>query len=450
MMLCLSAHRVSYWKTILLAGLLVTVCVGLNFGAALFLHRAIFWTLFLPLSLVAILSFAVMLGGGLVLYRDHRESTGRPELFYTLTNRQIKARGWVVRQLFNVLSPGSGGGLSVGDLVQVRPAAEIRQTLDSDGALDGLPFMPEMLRFCGSRFRVFRWADKINDMNTKTGVRRLRDTVMLEGLRCDGSAHDGCQAECQILWKHAWLQRVPGFAQSGAAPLEAFPRETATMSGGACVGLKTKSSHSEKDGSIYFCQMTELLRASEPMRWWDVRQDLRSLFYGNVGLLAFLVAVFTRLFNYVQAGRGGCGYPYYPGSDLSETPRNDLSLKPGDRVRVRSGEAIAPTLDKNGRNRGLRFDREMIRFSGQRFTVRGCVNNLIGEDSARMLTMKTPCITLEGATATGEFLRFCPQNEFVFFREVWLQRDDSVAEGGGQDVMPCLIDKRRYETSVEG
>ena len=435
-----SAHRVSYWKTIVLAGFLVSISSGLIGGAALLLSRPMFWALFIPLSLGAIFSSVVMLGGWLVLYRDHRESTGRPELFSTLINRPVKPRGWVVRQLFNVLSLNCGRRLSVGDIVQVRSAAEIRRTLDPDGALDGLPFMPEMLRFCGSRFRVFRWADKINDMNTKTGVRRLRDTVMLEGLRCDGSAHDGCQAECQILWKHAWLQRVSALAQPSDAQLDVLPGETAAIPVGSCVGLKTKRSHLEKDGAIYFCQMTELLRATEPLSWWDVRPDLRSLFYGNVGLLAFLVAVLTRLFNAVQAFRGGCDYPFRPGSDRSSTPKDDRGLKPGDRVLVKPKEAIALTLDKHDRNRGLRYDREMVRFSGRRFTVRRRVNNLIGEDSARMLTMKTPCITLEGATATGEFLRFCPQNEYVFFREIWLQRDNSAIETNGRQVMPDSSD----------
>lgn len=415
-----SAHRLSYCKTILLAGLLLAVSVGLDVAAAVFLGGTMFWALFLPFSLVASLASAVIFSGMLVLYRDHRESTGQSDLFYMLTNRPVDARSCLVRWLLKVLSPGIGEGLLVGDIVTVRSEAEIRRTLDADGALDGLPFMPEMLRYCGSQFRVFRWADKINDMNTKTGVRRLRDTVLLEGLRCDGSAHDGCQAECQILWKLAWLQKIPKLTQPVAAQADVFFRGMAALPGSACAGLKTKSS---TDGSIYFCQMTELLRASEPMRWWDVRQDLRSLLYGNVGLMAFLVALFTRLFNYVQAGRGGCGYPYYPGSELSVTQRADLNLMSGDRVRVKSWETISRTLDRNGRNRGLRFDREMIRFSGHRFTVRGRVNTLIGEDSARMLTMKTPCITLEGATATGEFLRFCPQNEFVFFREVWLQRE---------------------------
>ncbi len=35
--------------------------------------------------------------------------------------------------------------LRAGDLVELRPPAEILATLDEGGATDGLPFMPEML-----------------------------------------------------------------------------------------------------------------------------------------------------------------------------------------------------------------------------------------------------------------------------------------------------------------
>ena len=42
---------------------------------------------------------------------------------------------------------------SRGDLVEVKTPDEIASTLDSDGALDHLPFMPEMLEFCGRRFQ---------------------------------------------------------------------------------------------------------------------------------------------------------------------------------------------------------------------------------------------------------------------------------------------------------
>ena len=53
--------------------------------------------------------------------------------------------------------------LKVGDLVEVRSAEEIRATLDENGELDGLPFMPEMLAFCGRRLTVHKVAHKLCD-----------------------------------------------------------------------------------------------------------------------------------------------------------------------------------------------------------------------------------------------------------------------------------------------
>src|SRR5262245_41375262 len=72
-----------------------------------------------------------------------------------------------------------------------------------------MPFMPEMLRFCGQRFRVRAVAHKTCEtaLGTWKG-RRLRDTVHLADLRCDGSAHGGCQAECTLFWKEVWLKPV--------------------------------------------------------------------------------------------------------------------------------------------------------------------------------------------------------------------------------------------------
>jgi len=436
-------HRVSYWKTTVLAGsftILFLSLAGAQFARS---FGVLSWAVQLLFGLAALGSFMAMIGGMLCLYRDQRGAAGRPDIFFERVNRPTEKRRRGLRWVRNIFALVFELRPQVGDIVEVRSPAEILHTLDTDGTLDGLPFMPEMLRFCCSRFRVYRRVDKINDMKTKTGVRRLRDTVTLEGLRCDGSVHDGCQAECQILWKDAWLQRVTVAVPSSNVPADSLPPNAAV---GSCGGLKTKSHHSEVDGALYFCQMTELLRASEPMSWWDMRQDLRSLFYGNVGLMAFLVASLTRLFNTVQTLRGGCDYPFFPESYLSKTPNDGLGLKPGDRVRVKTREAIAKTLDRNSRNRGLRFDREMIRFCGHRFAVRRCVSKIIGEDSGRMLTMKTPCITLNEVTATGEFLRFCPQNEFAFWREAWLQRDDSAAETSSLNVMPCSIDKQRHGT----
>ena len=43
--------------------------------------------------------------------------------------------------------------LTVGDFVEVRSKEEILATLDSSGRLDGLPFMPQMFKYCGRRFQ---------------------------------------------------------------------------------------------------------------------------------------------------------------------------------------------------------------------------------------------------------------------------------------------------------
>ena len=93
-----------------------------------------------------------------------------------------------------------------GDLVEVKDPAAILATLDEHGALEELPFMPEMAAFCGRRFVVERRAERLCDTVHYTGSRKPARSVFLDDLRCDGSAHDGCQAECRFIWKEAWLR----------------------------------------------------------------------------------------------------------------------------------------------------------------------------------------------------------------------------------------------------
>ena len=44
--------------------------------------------------------------------------------------------------------------LRAGEWIEVRSKEEILQTLDKNGRLDKLPFMPQMFEYCGRRFRV--------------------------------------------------------------------------------------------------------------------------------------------------------------------------------------------------------------------------------------------------------------------------------------------------------
>src|SRR5689334_14478063 len=112
--------------------------------------------------------------------------------------------------------------LSAGDWVQIRSKDEILATLDERGRLDGLPFMPQMFKWCGHRLQVLSRAHKTCD--TVSGWtsgewlgRRLPNAVHLD-LRCDGEAYGGCQAACLIFWKEAWLKPVDPNHPASAEP----------------------------------------------------------------------------------------------------------------------------------------------------------------------------------------------------------------------------------------
>ena len=144
--------------------------------------------------------------------------------------------------------------LSRGDLVQVLSASEILDTLDDDGFLEALPFMPEMVAHCGHRYRVERRADKICDTITYTGSRDLTRSVLLDQLRCDGGAHGGCQAECRLFWKEAWLKRVE--------PGDRAATELGLADPGAEKLLRQRVARNVKstvDRDRYRCQATELV-----------------------------------------------------------------------------------------------------------------------------------------------------------------------------------------------
>src|SRR6267143_5235805 len=97
--------------------------------------------------------------------------------------------------------------LRASEWVEVRSKEEILKTLDKQGQLEGLPFMPQMFQYCGKRFQVFKRAHKTCDTVFPIRGRKMANAVHLE-TRCDGQAYGGCQAACLIFWKDAWLRRA--------------------------------------------------------------------------------------------------------------------------------------------------------------------------------------------------------------------------------------------------
>jgi len=410
----MSSNTLRYLKTTALAAVFGVLAFGLALIAALHLGGIPKALLEGAGALVVLACETVALGGLVVFYRTRGLERGQPDLFLRMNaDRDLKVvtsgkSGWGirVRRLLRRLLHHSHP--IVGDLVQVRSLREIRSNLDESGCFDGLPFMEEMAGFCGRRFRVFRCVDKVFDYGRSGRLRRIEDVVLLGGLRCDGSAHGGCQASCSLLWKTAWLHPVRDDAEQGdERRTEPAERRTGSVE--------------QATSSGYTCQFTQQTAASHPLSRWDIRQDLRPLLGGNLTLRAFCVGMLTRLFNRVDRLLGGLGYPPLSRRTLERTPGSTYRLAPGDTVRVLGSERIAATLNERSRNRGLWFDPEMLKHCGQRCQVSRQVDRIIDIATGRLLAMKTPCLVLEGVDSSGEFMRFWAQHEDLYWREVWLE-----------------------------
>ena len=327
------------------------------------------------------------------------------------------------------IEPAQTLDLRAGDLVEVLSAAEILATLDKRGELDSLPFMPEMLQFCGQRFRVSHRADKTCDTIKDYRARRMYRTVHLEQLRCDGGGHDGCQAGCLIFWKEAWLKRTEG--KPDAVPLVQIrqQRNRANENGDenqAFSELLARASHTtDGGGQRYFCQATELLRASEPLQWWDIRQYLRDIRTRNVSLAKLARGSWYALYAIARRKlRAPRTFPFI-GGKLATTPTERLDLQPGELVQVKSRKEIYATLDQWSKNRGLYYDIEMWKFSGGIFRVLRRVEKIVNEKNGHMIKLPNGCVILDGVFCSGErstHRLFCQRSIFPYWREIWLRR----------------------------
>lgn len=410
----MSKNRESYRKTVLASAAFCLLAMLIGIGA--FFVPGLAVVLFFAFCLMAAVIAGLVVFGGLIgLSRDAMELRGQP--YYSTRPRECSAGAFVrLRRKLLRLMPGSPARLRLwpGEWVEVRPFSEIAMTLDDEGRLDGLPFMPEMRRYCGGRHRVFRRVEKIHHYYGPTAphLRRLRDAVLLDELRCDGAGHGGCQAGCQLIWKEAWLSPSDG-AKAGRPAPEAVDASRLD----ACAKINAADGEER-----YACQMTELPKATTRLSWRDPRHYWRELRSGNVRPGPFIVAVALALFNTVQRKLRSAEAPYREPTDRKTSPKEVLDLQPGELVRVKTRRQIEETLNHVSKNRGLWFDREMHRFCGGEFRVASVVRTIVDEASGKMLTMGSACIVLAGVSATGEYLGLCPQNELIFWHEIWLER----------------------------
>ena len=267
----------------------------------------------------------------------------------------------------------------VGDWVEIRTKEEILKTLDGMGQLEGLPFMPEMVKFCGRRFQVFKRAHKTCDTVFPIRGRRMANSVHLD-TRCDGQGHGGCEAGCLLFWKEAWVRRVDGPAgdrqPSGSteSAIRAQPADTLVLD--PIMAKGTLQPVQPADQPAYMCQATQLPYYTSELHWWDFRQYLEDYSSGNASLWDLIKGgVFASYYGVAQAGIGlgpvlrwlydllhplwrGTLFPRRAG-DIpvgAPTPQRILNLQEGEIVRVKSHTEILKTINVESKNRGMYWD----------------------------------------------------------------------------------------------
>jgi hypothetical protein len=332
--------------------------------------------------------------------------------------------------------------LRAGDWVEVCSKDEILRSLDGNGCLEGMPFMPEMFQYCGKRFRVYKRAHKTCDTISGDYLgRRVSAAVHLEDLRCSGEAHGGCQAACLLFWKEAWLKQADGVPPNSTELQGGVPSGEAAGCTEDAVWKATRVEGTTGGETRWVCQATELLRFTAPLPWWHVGQYAEDLASGNASLGRMLRAfayvalkrpnsrfpAFRKLYDWVQSRLGGVPYPRRQGGlpAGAAAPAANLELEPGELVRVKAYEAILATLGPTNKHLGLFFDAEMVPYCGGIYRVRARITKFLDEKTGRMCRLKTPAVILENVLCQSCFSSnrmLCPRSIYSWWREVWLER----------------------------
>jgi hypothetical protein len=336
-----------------------------------------------------------------------------------------------------------------GDVVRVRSREEILATLDHDGSLDALPFMPEMLKFAGQELTLWARADKTCDTLQWTGNRRMEHTVHLDGARCDGSAHGGCEAKCMLFWREEWLEwpDTPGEPIRTPEPPASGPATMAEVEAGT-----TPTGEPTDAAGPYRCQATEHFKASEPIPRHNYMQYLHDIRIRNVttwtvlrGLLFFVFTKYQRISKrYLPEWlriQGGRDFPFVVPSGTGERIPS-IELQPGDLVEVRSKEEILATLGPDQRNRNMWFDEEMVPYCGRRARVLSKVTRILDENTGKMIKLGD-CYVLEDVVCLGLYHRFCQRAITPYWRSGWLKKVADPTLGPSRPLPGARVEPRR-------
>jgi len=296
-----------------------------------------------------------------------------------------------------------------GERVVVRSAQEILATLDADGRLDAMPFMPEMIAYIGREMQVARRIQRT--CVEGPGLRRLDDAVALESgaleaARCDGAMHDGCQRGCMIFWKAAWLRPA-----GQAVKIDPIAEADA---------IKRLAAFRTRIGDAYTCQSTQLEAATHTLPNLHIEQLMREVQDGDMRASGLARIVVRAIVNRLRTAVGLAELGLIVGATVKAS-KGELGLTVGDWVRVKSQEEVRAALDPRSRNRGLTFEPEMTRYIGSVHRVAQVVERIIDERKGKMVSLDRT-VVLDQVYCEGLCNKACPRKNPLFWREAWLER----------------------------
>ena len=150
---------------------------------------------------------------------------------------------------------------------------------------------------------------------------------------------------------------------------------------------------------------------------FQMKMNLEMSIYHNLVLRNWFLVLFLKKFFNRRPSPTLSGF-----SNI--TPLRKLNLRSGELVRVKNKDEIRVTLDKMGKNRGLAFTPEMVRYCGSTYLVIRRVKNLIDEATGvRHEIFGT--VILENVRCDGTYHSKCPRGCYLLWREIWLERAGS-------------------------
>ena len=108
-------------------------------------------------------------------------------------------------------TPGSTLNLQPGELVRIKPAEEILQTINTAGQNRGMSWDAELVPYCGGTYQVLKRVEKF--INEKTGeMQEMKNPgIILDTVVCQGK-YSHCRMFCPRAiyswWREIWLERV--------------------------------------------------------------------------------------------------------------------------------------------------------------------------------------------------------------------------------------------------